>query len=129
MTASPEFASQAQAAAAGRAGLGYLAGIDPAQLPAGAQAELLRLLEQAHALGMDVIDVRTWTMHNPDSERTHSGPSSRRARAGYPPERSLPQQATALVASLTRQPWGQLSASVYETGRHPRGAPPGGPVG
>jgi HAD superfamily hydrolase (TIGR01509 family) len=48
----------------------------------------------ALAAGMDVIDVRTWTLRQPESER-----------------------ATALVTSLTRQPWGQLSASVYETGR------------
>ena len=50
MTASPEFASPTEAAKAVRSGLGYLAAIDPAQLPACAQAELLRLLEQAHAL-------------------------------------------------------------------------------
>ena len=50
MTASPEFASQAEAAAAVRGGLGYLAALDPAQLPACEQAELLQLLEQAHAL-------------------------------------------------------------------------------
>ena len=50
MTARPEFASLAEAATAVRGGLGYLAAIDPAQLPAGEQAELLRLLEQAHAL-------------------------------------------------------------------------------
>jgi hypothetical protein len=48
--ASPEFASLAEAATAVRGGLGYLAALDPAQLPAGEQAELLRLLEQAHAL-------------------------------------------------------------------------------
>jgi hypothetical protein len=39
-----------QAAEAALAGLGYLAALDPAQLPACAQAELLHLLEQAHAL-------------------------------------------------------------------------------
>ncbi|MGH3254603.1 MAG: hypothetical protein ACRDOU_04215 [Streptosporangiaceae bacterium] len=50
MTASPEYASRAEAAAAVRAGLGYLATLDPTQLPAGEQAELLKLLEQAHAL-------------------------------------------------------------------------------
>ena len=50
MTASPEFASLAEAAKAVRGGLGYLAGLDPARLPAGEQAELLRLLEEAHAL-------------------------------------------------------------------------------
>ena len=50
MTARPEFASRAEAAEAVRAGLGYLAAIDPAQLPATAQAELLQLLEEAHAL-------------------------------------------------------------------------------
>src|SRR5579863_9419901 len=50
MDTGPEFASQAEAAAAVRAGLGYLAALDPAQLPAGAQAELLQILEQAHAL-------------------------------------------------------------------------------
>ena len=71
----------------------------------------------AVAAGMDVIDVRTWKIHTPESERNHEGPSSPRARVGHPAERSLQQQATALVASLTRQAWGQLSASVYETGR------------
>ena len=50
MTARPEFASPARAAEAVRAGLGYLAAIDPAQLPACALAELLQILEQAHAL-------------------------------------------------------------------------------
>jgi hypothetical protein len=50
MTASPEFASPARAAEAVRAGLGYLAAIDPAQLPTSALAELLQILEQAHAL-------------------------------------------------------------------------------
>jgi hypothetical protein len=60
----------------------------------------------ALAAGMDVIDVRTWTMRKPESERNHAGPSSHRVRAGHPAERSLRQQATALAASLTRQPWG-----------------------
>ena len=50
MDTGPEFASRAEAAAAVRAGLGYLAAQDPAQLPTCAQAELLQLLEQAHAL-------------------------------------------------------------------------------
>jgi hypothetical protein len=50
MSTRPEFASQAEAANAVRAGLGYLAALDPAQLPARAQADLLQLLEQAHAL-------------------------------------------------------------------------------
>ncbi|HEY6296662.1 MAG TPA: DUF222 domain-containing protein, partial [Streptosporangiaceae bacterium] len=50
MGTGPEFASQAEAAEAVRAGLGYLAAIDPVQLPARALAELLQLLEQAHAL-------------------------------------------------------------------------------
>ncbi len=50
MGTSPEFASRAEAAEAVRAGLGYLAALDPAQLPACEQAELLQLLEQAHAL-------------------------------------------------------------------------------
>ena len=38
MGTGPEFASQAEAAEAVRAGLGYLAALDPAQLPACAQA-------------------------------------------------------------------------------------------
>jgi hypothetical protein len=46
----PEFASQAEAAEAALAGLGYLAALDPAQLPVGEQARLLQLLEQAHGL-------------------------------------------------------------------------------
>jgi hypothetical protein len=50
MDTGPEFASRAEAAAAVRAGLGYLAALDPAQLPACEQAELLQVLEQAHAL-------------------------------------------------------------------------------
>jgi hypothetical protein len=50
MTASPEFASRAEAAEAVLAGLGYLAAADPAQLPACEQARLLQVLEQAHAL-------------------------------------------------------------------------------
>jgi hypothetical protein len=44
------FASQAEAAEAVLAGLGYLAAQDPAQLPACAQALLLQVLERAHAL-------------------------------------------------------------------------------
>jgi hypothetical protein len=50
MGTGPEFTSQAEAAEAALAGLSYLAALDPAQLPACAQAELLHLLEQAHAL-------------------------------------------------------------------------------
>ncbi len=50
MGTGPEFASRAEAAEAVRAGLGYLAALDPTQLPICAQAELLQLLEQAHAL-------------------------------------------------------------------------------
>jgi hypothetical protein len=50
MGTGPEFTSQAEAAEAAFAGLSYLAALDPAQLPACAQAELLHLLEQAHAL-------------------------------------------------------------------------------
>jgi hypothetical protein len=50
MTASPEFASRTEAAEAVLAGLGYLAVLDPTQLPACEQARLLQLLEQAHAL-------------------------------------------------------------------------------
>jgi hypothetical protein len=46
----PSPANMVEAAEAIRAGLGYLAALDPTQLPAGAQAELLRLLEQAHAI-------------------------------------------------------------------------------
>jgi HAD superfamily hydrolase (TIGR01509 family) len=62
----------------------------------------------ALAAGMDVIDVRTWTMLKPEPSGKHAG------LLGQP---SLGERATALVDSLTRQPWGQLSASVYETGR------------
>ena len=50
MTASPEFASRAEAAEAALAGLAYLAAADPAPLPACEQARLLRVLEEAHAL-------------------------------------------------------------------------------
>src|SRR5579863_1747408 len=50
MGTGPEFASQAEAAEAVLAGLGYLAALDLTQLPACAQAELLRILEQAHAM-------------------------------------------------------------------------------
>ncbi len=46
----PTFASQAEAEAAVCAGLGYLAALDPAQMPTCAQARLLQVLEQAHAL-------------------------------------------------------------------------------
>jgi Domain of unknown function (DUF222) len=46
----PSPANMDEAAEAVRAGLGYLAAVDPAQLPAGELAELLRVLEQAHAL-------------------------------------------------------------------------------
>ncbi|MGH3222578.1 MAG: DUF222 domain-containing protein, partial [Streptosporangiaceae bacterium] len=50
MTASPEYASPAEAAEAACRGLGYLAALDPAQLPASEQARLLQILELAHAL-------------------------------------------------------------------------------
>jgi hypothetical protein len=50
MGTGPEFASQAEAAEAVLAGLGYLAALDLTRLPACAQAELLRILEQAHAM-------------------------------------------------------------------------------
>ena len=50
MTASPEFASPAAAAEAACGGLEYLAALDPARLPACAQARLLQVLELAHAL-------------------------------------------------------------------------------
>jgi halimadienyl-diphosphate synthase len=65
----------------------------------------------ALAAGMDVIDVRTWTTRKPARS------SSAALRAGHPVQPSVRQQATALVTSLTSQPLGQLSASVYETGR------------
>jgi len=45
----------------------------------------------ALAAGMDVIDVRTWNIHKPESERNHDGPSSPRAHVGHPAERSLQQ--------------------------------------
>ncbi len=50
MSTIPSPANMTEAADAIRAGLGYLAALDPTQLPACAQAELLRLLEQAHAM-------------------------------------------------------------------------------
>jgi len=50
MGTGPEFANQAEAAEAALAGLGYLAALDPAQLPVCEQARLLQLLEQAHGL-------------------------------------------------------------------------------
>lgn len=71
----------------------------------------------ALAAGMDVIDVRTWTMRKPGASGKHAASSARRARAGLQGQPWLRQRATALVASLARQPWGQMSASVYETGR------------
>ena len=43
-------ANMDEAAEAVRAGLGYLAALDPAELPACEQARLLQVLEQAHAL-------------------------------------------------------------------------------
>jgi len=46
----PSPANMDEAAAAVRAGLGYLAALDPAQLPASVQARLLQVLEEAHAL-------------------------------------------------------------------------------
>ena len=46
----PSPANMDEAAEAVQAGLGYLASLDPTQLPACAQARLLQLLEQAHAL-------------------------------------------------------------------------------
>ena len=50
MSPIPSPANLDEAAEAVRAGLGYLAGLDPAQLPACVQAELLQVLEQAHAM-------------------------------------------------------------------------------
>src|SRR5579863_1713483 len=50
MDTGPEFASPTAVAEAVRGGLGYLAALDPSQLPACTQAELLQILEQAHAL-------------------------------------------------------------------------------
>ena len=50
MSTIPSPANMDEAAAAVRAGLGYLAALDPATLPACAQARLLQVLEQAHAL-------------------------------------------------------------------------------
>ena len=50
MTADPEFASSAEAVKAVCGGLGYLAALDPTQLPVCEQARLLHVLEQAHAL-------------------------------------------------------------------------------
>jgi len=46
----PSPANMDEAAAAVRAGLGYLVALDPATLPACAQARLLQVLEEAHAL-------------------------------------------------------------------------------
>ena len=50
MTADPEFASPAEAVEAVCGGLGYLAALDPTQLPVCEQARLLQVLELAHAL-------------------------------------------------------------------------------
>ena len=50
MSTIPSPANMDEAAEAVQAGLGYLASLDPTQLPACAQARLLQLLEQAHAL-------------------------------------------------------------------------------
>src|SRR5579859_3954160 len=50
MSTGPGFASPAEAAEAVRGALGYLAALDPAQLPTGELARLLQILEQAHAL-------------------------------------------------------------------------------
>ena len=50
MSTIPSPANMDEAAAAVRAGLGYLAALDPATLPACAQARLLQVLEEAHAL-------------------------------------------------------------------------------
>jgi hypothetical protein len=46
----PSPANMDEAAEAVRAGLGYLAALDPAQLPTCVQARLLQVLEEAHAL-------------------------------------------------------------------------------
>src|SRR5579859_1367622 len=48
------FASMAEAEEAVLTGMGYLAALDPAQLPASAQAELLRVLERAQAMATAV---------------------------------------------------------------------------
>ncbi len=50
MSTIPSPANMDEAVEAVRAGMGYLATLDPAQLPACAQARLLQVLEQAHAL-------------------------------------------------------------------------------
>ncbi len=50
MNTIPSPTNRAEALQMWRAGLGYLAALDPMQLPASAQAELLQVLEQAHAL-------------------------------------------------------------------------------
>jgi hypothetical protein len=46
----PSPTNRAEALQMWRAGLGYLAALDPTQLPTCEQAELLRVLEQAHAI-------------------------------------------------------------------------------
>ena len=51
MSAAPACASVGEALDMVRAGLGYLAAADAAQLPAATQAECLRELEQADAAG------------------------------------------------------------------------------
>jgi len=50
MSTIPSPANMDEAVEAVRAGMGYLATLDPAQLPACTQARLLQVLEQAHAL-------------------------------------------------------------------------------
>ena len=50
MSTIPSPTNMAEAANAVRAGLGYLAALDPTQLPACALAQLLQVLEEAHAM-------------------------------------------------------------------------------
>ena len=70
MGTAPAFASAREALEMVRAGLGYLAAADAAQLPAATQAECLRELEQADAA---VTAARAWFLAAFTAGQGHAG--------------------------------------------------------
>ncbi len=78
MSTIPSPVNMDEAVEAVRAGMGYLATLDPAQLPACAQARLLQVLEEAHALetAARALGLRAFTAGQGYHEDACYGPKS-----------------------------------------------------
>ena len=94
MSAAPAFASVGEALEMVRAGLGYLAAADAAQLPAAVQAQVLRELEQHDAMA---TAARAWFLAAFTAGQGHAVPVGAQAPQGPRVGRVGGQQALRLV--------------------------------